>query len=62
MTTADTSLSTPLTMIRRDNAQHITWVNKELDRVNSEMKAIAYTASFSVVGISITTALLFVLH
>jgi len=45
----------------RNNTCRIEWVNQELKRVDYEMKALAYTAMFSVIGVVIASALLYVL-
>jgi hypothetical protein len=39
----------------------IEWVNQELKRVDYEMKALAYTAMFSVIGVATASALLYML-
>lgn len=39
----------------------IEWVNEELKRVDFEMRALAYTTMFSIIGIVVASALLYVI-
>lgn len=43
------------------NTPRIEWVNEELKRVDYEMKALAYTTMFSVIGIMVASALLYLI-